>query len=163
MLHIAVPGRDPFELEHLVSDLNGTLALDGALLDGVTERLARLSGSLALHILTAGTHGGLERAQEQLAATCSAAGVPPPRWERVATGADKQRYVMALGAQRVVALGNGANDEPVLRAVALSIGVLGGEGASARALLAAHVIAASPQDALDLLLRPARLVATLRP
>lgn len=163
MIHIVIPGRASLTLRHLVSDLNGTLALDGALLEGVAERLAQLGGSLAVHILTAGTHSGLERAQAGLAQAFGVAGAPAPRWERVATGADKLRYVVALGAAEVVALGNGANDEPMLRAAGLSIAVLGGEGAYRDTLAAAEVATRSPLDALDLLLHPQRLVATLRP
>lgn len=163
MIHIVIPGRADLTLRHLVSDLNGTLALDGALLEGVAARLAQVGGSLAVHILTAGTHGGLERAQAELAQAFGAAGAPAPRWERVATGADKLRYVVGLGAAEVAALGNGANDEPMLRAAGLSIAVLGGEGASSDALAAAEVVTRSPLDALDLLLHPQRLVATLRP
>jgi soluble P-type ATPase len=163
MVRIAIPGRDALTLAHLVSDLNGTLALDGVVLAGVAERLAQLGGHLAVHILTAGTHGGLARAQDQLARASAAAGVAAPHWERIATGADKQRYVLALGAEQVVALGNGTNDEPMLRVAALSIVVLGGEGTAGPALRAAHVVTASPLDALDLLLHPARLAATLRP
>jgi len=62
----------------------------------------------------------------------------------------------------VVAIGNGANDAAMLQEAALGIAVLGPEGLAAEALLAADVVVASIEDALDLLLRPHRLVATLR-
>ena len=161
MIQVTIPGQPDLVLRHLVSDLNGTLAVDGVLLAGVTARLARLSGQLTVHILTAGTHGGLERAAADLVAACAAAGNPAPTWERIATGADKARYVERLGAG-VVALGNGANDAAMFGAAALSIAVIGGEGAHTSALAAARVVTTSPLDALDLLLRPQRLVATLR-
>lgn len=35
MIEINIPGRAAYQLEHLVCDVNGTLALDGVLLDGV--------------------------------------------------------------------------------------------------------------------------------
>ncbi len=163
MLRIPIPGRDTLELEHLVCDMNGTLAEDGLLLDGVTERLARLSADLRLHVLTADTHGTLAAVAEKLRRSCVAADQPAPIWERVATGADKERYVRQLGATRVVALGNGANDEAMLWAAALGIAVIGSEGAFGPTVLAARVIARSPLEALYLLLYPERLVATLRP
>ena len=50
----------------------------------------------------------------------------------------------------------------MLQEAALGIAVLGPEGLAAEALLAADVVVASIEDALDLLLRPHRLVATLR-
>lgn len=163
-MRIAIPGREPFDLEHLVCDLNGTLAEDGLMLDGVIGRLVQLGSSLSLHLLTADTHGTAAQIVDQLHHAFVAAGVPPAlKCERVHTGADKERYVQGLGAERVVAVGNGANDVAMLRSVALSILVLGTEGAAVPALLTAHVVVTSAAEALDLLLFPERLVATLRP
>jgi soluble P-type ATPase len=50
----------------------------------------------------------------------------------------------------------------MLQAAALGIAVLGPEGLAAEAWQAADVVMASIHDALDLLLHPRRLVATLR-
>jgi soluble P-type ATPase len=41
--------------------------------------------------------------------------------------------------------------------------VVGPEGAAREAVAAAHLVVARVEDALDLLLRPRRLLATLRP
>jgi soluble P-type ATPase len=62
-----------------------------------------------------------------------------------------------------VAVGNGRNDVLMLRAAALGIVVVGPEGASARAVEAADVVAGSMPHALALLAEPAMLTATLRP
>ena len=164
MLRIPIPGRDLLVLEHLVCDLNGTLAEDGLLFEGVSGRLVALSASLTVHILTADTHGTGGAVAEQLRQACIAAGQEQsPRWEYVQTGIDKERYVRDLGAHAVVAIGNGANDEAMFRIAGLSIVVLGSEGASPSTLLAAHVVVKSSLDGLDLLLYPDRLTATLRP
>jgi soluble P-type ATPase len=56
MIEIDVPGRGLLRLSHLVLDVNGTLAVDGLLIDGVPERLAALRERLTLHLLTADTH-----------------------------------------------------------------------------------------------------------
>ena len=45
MLEIAAPGVESLWFDHLVTDFNGTLALDGELLPGVKEALCSLSGS----------------------------------------------------------------------------------------------------------------------
>jgi len=42
------------------------------------------------------------------------------------------------------------------------VAVLGGEGVAIGALLAADVLALGPVDAIDLVLHPKRLIATLR-
>ena len=163
MLSIEIPGREDLQLDHLVCDFNGTLALDGQVMPGVEEQIAALAASLSIHILTAGTHGNLDEAQARMLAACAAHDRPDPQWRLIATGANKEAYVTVLGARRVVAIGNGANDERMLRVAGLSIAVLGGEGCNVQTLLAAEVVAASPTEALDLLLHSARLVATLRP
>jgi soluble P-type ATPase len=74
----------------------------------------------------------------------------------------KAEWVESLGPARVVALGNGANDAEMQRLAALSIAVMGNEGLSTKSLGAADVLAPSIETALDLLLLPRRLIATLR-
>jgi len=59
-------------------------------------------------------------------------------------------------------VGNGANDAAALRAAALGIAVIGPEGASAEALVAADVVCTSILQALDLLVDEQALTATLR-
>jgi soluble P-type ATPase len=61
-----------------------------------------------------------------------------------------------------VAIGNGENDVGMLISAAIGIAVLGEEGLASRAYQAADVISRSIGDALDLVLHPARLSATLR-
>ena len=75
---------------------------------------------------------------------------------------DKLAIVQELGADSVVAIGNGSNDALVLKASAVGICVIGPEGASRAALEAADVVVPSIQAALKLLAEPRRLMATLR-
>jgi P-type E1-E2 ATPase len=152
MIRLEIPQRGMIELVHAVFDVNGTLAVDGALLPGVTERLQRLSEHLSIHILTAGTHGHLTELEHEL-------GHP---LRIIQTGEDKARIVQELDPTHVVAFGNGANDAPMLRLAAIGIAVFAAEGVAISALQAADVLANGPIDALDLLLQPKRLVATLR-
>ena len=154
MIRLDIPGREILELEHLVLDLNGAIALDGKVLAGVPERLTALSESLTVSMVTADTRGQATVIAEQL-------GI---RLVLVTPGdeADQKRaLVERLGAERVVAIGNWANDAKMLQAAALGIAVLGPEGLAVEALRAAEVVAGI-HDALDLLLHPRRLVATLR-
>ncbi len=154
-IHLDVPGWGAVELEHLVLDLNGTVALDGQVLPGVAERLAALSAQLTVHLVTADTQG---RAGELSAAL----GV---RLARIAPGDEagqKLALVERLGAAHVAAIGNGANDARMLAAAAVGIAVVGPEGAAIVALQAADVAVGRIEDALDLLRYPRRLMATLR-
>jgi soluble P-type ATPase len=59
-------------------------------------------------------------------------------------------------------MGNGRIDVPMLTLARLGIAVVLAEGAAGAALLAADVVCTDIRDALDLLLLPGRLVATLR-
>jgi soluble P-type ATPase len=93
---------------------------------------------------------------------CDASRVAAPVWHRVADGREKAQYLEELGRERVVAIGNGANDVAMLRAAALSICVMGSEGACTQALLASQLVVTNPIDAFDAILRPSRLTATLR-
>jgi soluble P-type ATPase len=152
MIRLDIPGKGFIELQHAVFDINGTLALDGQAFPQVVERLQALASLVAIYALTAGTHGNLAELERAL-------GLP---LQRIDTGADKARFVEQLGPASVVAIGNGANDAQMLRLAAIGIAVLSGEGISAAALQAADVLARGPVDAIDLLLHPKRLIATLR-
>jgi P-type E1-E2 ATPase len=155
VINIDVPGFGPLQLEHLVLDFNGTLAVDGELLPRVAERLGALGSRLSIHVLTADTHGTAARALAGVA--CSLA-IAPPSGQAEA----KRRFVEALGAEHVVAIGNGRNDRLMLEAARVGIAVVQAEGGSPHALAAADLVVPTIADALDLLVHPLRLVATLR-
>ena len=150
MIDVDIPGRGRLRLLHLALDLNGTLTDRGVLLPGVAERLTRVH--LETHLLSADTFGALAGVAEQF-------GV---RAQTVADGAEKARFLAGLGVESCAAIGNGANDAPMLEAAALGIAVLGPEGTAAAAVRAADVVARSIVEALDLLLDERALVATLR-
>lgn len=74
----------------------------------------------------------------------------------------KKSLVERLGPGITVSIGNGRNDRLMLKAAALGIVVVQAEGAAAETVLSAQVVCTDILDALDLLLHPLRLVATLR-
>ena len=152
MIRIDIPHRGSIELQHAVFDVNGTLAVDGTLITGVVERLRILGEQLTLHELTAGTHGNMAELER-------AAGFP---FQIIASGKEKLRYVEQLGPAGVIAFGNGMNDVGMLRLAAIGVAILAGEGVAIGALQAADVLASGPVEAIDLVLHPMRLVATLR-
>ena len=153
MITIDIPGKGTLELEHVVFDVNGTLAVDGVLLPGVKERMDALREQVQVHMLTADTHG-------QQAAIDAELGWKATIIQRGTV--EKAAFVLTLGAEKVAVVGNGAIDVSMMQASALSIAVLGPEGLAVSALKNAEVVTASITDALDLLLKPDRLRATLR-
>jgi soluble P-type ATPase len=152
-LSVSIPGLPGLRLAYLLVDVNGTLTNRGELLAGVEARLGRLSDALDIRLVSADTFGTLD----SIAARMDVSAV------RASTGQDKLRLLDELGRDRCAVIGNGSNDALVLEAAALGLAVIGPEGASAAALRAADVVCASAADALDLLLDPMALSATLRP
>ncbi|MHB1653811.1 MAG: HAD hydrolase family protein [Desulfitobacteriaceae bacterium] len=63
---------------------------------------------------------------------------------------------------RVIAIGNGSNDQRMLEEAEVGIAVIGSEGCSGWALRVADLIVNRIEDAFGLLLNPQRLSATLR-
>lgn len=155
MLSFEIPDFGTLHLDQLVLDFNGTLACDGVLIPGVAERLAWLASDLNVHVITGDTNGTAATQLEGL--DCKLHVLPGSDQARI-----KRDYVLALGAAGVVAIGNGRNDARMLQAAALGIAVLGEEGCAATSLAAADLLTRSIDDALELLLRPQRLVASLR-
>jgi len=142
-------------LEYLVSDVNGTLAVDGKLMDGIARSLNALRDRLEIHLLTADTHGRQAIIDSQL--NLQAVRIQPGDESQ-----QKTDFVHHLGAEKVVAIGQGANDAGMLKAAAIGICVLSPEGTSIEALLAADLLARDIYSALELLEKPLRMVATLR-
>lgn len=154
MIRIEIPGREALEIAHVVLDYNGTIAVDGALLPPVRQRLEQLKEVVEIHVLTADTYGTV---QEQ----CRMPSVAVHTFPRAGAAACKAEIVSALEGG-VACFGNGFNDIPMFSLAALSVAVLEGEGLCAQLLTQADVLVTSAADGLDLLLKPDRLRATLR-
>lgn len=155
MIELMIPGKGNIELEYLVSDVNGTLAIDGMLINGVSSAIKNLRDRLEVHLLTADTHGRQALIDSQL--NLSAVRIQPGN-----EAEQKAEFVERLGADHVIAFGQGANDALMLKKAAIGVCILSAEGAAAETLLAADIIAPDILTALELLEKPLRLVATLR-
>lgn len=154
MLQFEIPGREPLLLKHLVLDYNGTIALDGKLLPRAAEQITSLKEFLAVHILTADTHGTVGE-------ECGHLGVTVHTFPSAGAGRHKAQIVEGLSGG-ICCVGNGFNDIPMFGRAALSVAVIGHEGVCGALLAQADIVVTSIDDALDLLLRNGRLTATLR-
>jgi soluble P-type ATPase len=155
MFELDIPGFGHIRLEHMVSDFTGTLSVDGRLMPGVKEQLNRISEFMKVHILTADTFGMAKAELDGI--NCEV---------HILEGNDhdiqKEDYVKRLGADKVIAFGNGNNDRKMLEAGKIGIAVFLKEGCATDAIISAHIMVTSASDALDLLLNSKRLKATLR-
>jgi len=155
VIEVNIPGDRKLQLQHLVLDYNGTIACDGGLITGVKENLVALADKLKIHILTADTFGNVHRGLEGI--QCELSILAPE-----AQDIGKLEYVKGLGVENTVCVGNGRNDQLMLKEAALGIAVILEEGAATAALVAADVVCTNIVSALELLGNPLRLVATLR-
>ena len=129
--------------------------MDGLLLPGVAEGIRTLAADLSIHVLTADTFG---KAANGLAGLPCDLAVLPPGQQDLA----KRDFVLGLGADQCVCMGNGRNDRLMLEAAGLGVAVILGEGAAGVTLAAADIVCTSITAALELLRHPLRLAATLR-
>src|SRR5512137_378603 len=114
MIELEIPGTGSLRLQHLVLDVNGTLAVDGDLLDGIARRLATLRDRLEIHLITADTHGRQAVIDRQL-------NLRAVRLKAGDESAQKAEFVRSLGAEATAAIGQGANDAGMLQAACLGI------------------------------------------
>jgi|GEM_PF-403050 soluble P-type ATPase len=149
---ISLPDQPTISIEHVVLDFTGTLSARGRLLPGVAKRLATLASFVRIVVMTADTRG---------TAAVELAGLPV-EVRFIATGREKAELVQELGPARVVAIGNGRNDVPMVQLAAIGIAVLGKEGTAGELIRVADVVVPDIGAALDMLLDPPSLVATLR-
>ncbi len=155
-LDLDIPGREPLELQGVLCDMNGTLTLDGQLSREVAESLQRVAAIMKVYVMTADTFGTARKmfASLPLELVRMPAGIPGTH--------AKRDFLKKLDAKTHAAIGNGYNDHLMLQEAVLGICILGCEGAHALSLAAADLIVTNPIDALNLLLKPQRLIAGLR-
>jgi len=155
MLKIDIPGFGDAGLKYLVSDFSGTLSVDGIVAPETIALLNEIANILEIHVLTSDTHGTARKALSDLECQLS-----------ILTGDDhdvqKKDYVTGLGAEQVIAFGNGNNDAQMLSAAKIGVAVCLSEGCSIKALSASDITVKSIRDAIDLVRFPNRLKATLR-
>jgi soluble P-type ATPase len=150
-----IPGADELMFRNLVLDFNGTLAVDGKLLEGVADKLNALSSSLDIHVVTADTFGNVKVQMKKVKCKIKILDETDQQLQKLG-------YIAQLGNDSVVAIGNGKNDALMLKHAALGICMIQKEGASQESMMAADVICNNILDALDMLTNPLRLKATLR-
>jgi len=155
MLNIDIPDFGQLQLEHLIMDYNGTMAVDGEPIQGIRRRVDKLALQLQVHVITADTFGKVQTRLEDWACSVKILGQEDQVGQKLA-------FIQELGAKHCVCIGNGRNDRMMLEAAGLGLAVMLEEGTSRESLLSADITLPGIIPALDLLLYPLRLTATLR-
>lgn len=154
-MHIEIPGYSTLDLKYLLLDYNGTIALDGLMSESVKKLIIEISSELEVFILTADTHGTAAKECEKLPVTLKT-------FPTDTAMHSKLDILNFLGADNCCTIGNGRNDLLMCRESALSISVVGEEGCYSKLITQTNITVKSVENALELLLKPKRLIATLR-
>jgi P-type E1-E2 ATPase len=155
MISIPIPGWGELSIEYLMVDFNGTAALDGKLKKEVKDVIDKMSRYIKVFVISADSYDSID-------AELGASNITFVKVNKVSSGAEKAKVVRELGPEKIVAIGNGANDAAMLKEAALGIAVVGEEGCAAALIKEADVVVTDIMKAFGLIVHPERLVATLR-
>jgi soluble P-type ATPase len=154
MIIIQRPGEVPLEIDFVLLDFEGALALDRRVHPKAKDKINLLSKRTRIYILTKGVEEDIGEILKKLK-------VEIIYVKEGKASEQKLDLLRQLGAKRSVAIGNGVDDAPMMEEAGLGICILGKEGASAETLKKADVVVTNILDALDFLLKPLRQKATL--
>ena len=157
MIAFQILGIGKIEIRNVIFDLNGTLSMNGNIALEVQEKIRQLSQKVNVFIMSSDTRGNLQELAEMLGVS----------WRRVEKSSSpesvaKERFVEELGSENTIAVGNGKNDELMLKKAKLGIAVIGEEGAYSSAISNTDIVVVNPLHALELILDPQKIIATLR-
>lgn len=155
MLVLEVPGWGRVEIKYLVFDFNGTLATDGKLSPATREQLTKLSEVAEIHVLTADTYGSAHQ-------ECAGLNLMINTFPGAHGAEGKANVVQKLGPAQTLCVGNGRSDVLMAEICAISVGIIGPEGANGQLLAKCDIVVTSLDDVFALLTNPQRIVATLR-
>jgi soluble P-type ATPase len=152
---IKIPGRETVEIKNVIFDYNGTIAIDGQLIEGVAKSINELSSDFNFHVITADTFGSVNNALKDV--ICTVIKISEQNQDQT-----KVEYLLKLGKETTLCVGNGRNDKLMLKESVVGIAVIQDEGTSTDTLMASDIICKSIMDVLEFLKKPDRLKATLR-
>jgi soluble P-type ATPase len=154
MIPIERPGLDPLEIESVLLDFDGTLAIDRRVHPKAKDKINLLSKRTNIYVLTTQKKELIEERLRKVKAEII----------YLAEGDSSRRkldLLRQLGPSRCVAIGNGMDDAAMIQGAAIGICVIGKEGSSGEAMKNADLVFADILDALDFLLKPLRQKAIL--
>lgn len=142
-----------FNLNTLILDLNGTISIDGVLISWVKEKISELK-KMGWEVLLCSWD-----------TQWTAAKIAKNIWATIhicKNQKDKEKILKKYVAKHCVAIGNWNIDIQLMKKCKLSIAVIQAEWCSQQAIRTSHIVCTNINDALNILLLPKRLIATLR-
>lgn len=144
---------ETLQIDTVVLDLNGTLAVRGQVVEGVYARLDKLKAmGMRIVLLSGDQRGNAPKIAQDLGIEFKKAG----------SAQEKEQAVLNLDSRHLVAIGNARIDIGMFKHATLSIATLQGEGIHLGILNHVDILVTSISDALDLLIDGDSLTATLK-
>jgi P-type E1-E2 ATPase len=154
MITIQRPGQEPLEIDFILIDFEGTLALDRRVHPKTKDKINLLSKRTKIYILTTGEKENVDETLNKVKAEII----------YLTEGKSSQQkldLVRQVGEERTVVIGNGIDDALMIEEAGFGICVLSKEGISLETMKKADVLFTNILEALDFLLKPLRQKATL--
>ena len=152
---LKIPGREKIEIKNVMFDYNGTIAIDGQLIEGVAELINEFAGDINFHVITADTYGSVKKELTNI--NCKVVKISKEKQD-----SGKLDYLLKLGKERTLCVGNGKNDKLMLKESVIGIALIQDEGVCVESLLAADIACKSIIDVFAYFKIPNRIKATLR-
>ncbi|WP_455538568.1 HAD family hydrolase [Terrisporobacter sp.] len=155
MIKVEIPGREELRLENLVFDFNGTIAINGKILESIKPKLLELSKTMNIYVITADTYGLAKEECEKL--NLKVITIP-----RGCAGDAKGSFIRDIDSKKTAAIGNGFNDIEMCKEAEFSVAVIEGEGAYSKLIFHSDIVTKNIDEALDLFLITNHIKADLR-
>jgi P-type E1-E2 ATPase len=148
-----IPFAEKLEINTIVMDFNGTLAVKSIVSDSTKLKLKKLKElGYRLFVFTGNQRGTAEPLIKELGLDC----------KLTPTSKDKEREFLKLNPKTAAAIGNSRIDIGMFKHAKLSIVTLQGEGIHSDTLKHAEIIVPSIEDALELFIDKDSLISILR-
>ena len=151
-----IPNYKRLEIKNILLDINGTIQFNGKISVELKQKIMELKQKFKIILISADTRGNLKEIASELDLNFEKLTENRPEREQ------KGKIVDKYNKENTIAIGNGNNDELMLKKAALGIAIIGSEGVSIKAINSADIIVTNPIDAIDLILDEKKLIATLR-
>ena len=154
MISIQRAGMENLEIQFVLIDFEGTLAMDGRVHPKAKDKVNLLSKRATIYILTKRDRGKVEETLRKMKVEIL----------YVTEGDSSQQklnLLQRLGSHQTAVIGNGLDDVQIMEQAGLGMCVIGKEGSSAEAMAKADLVVTDVLDGLDFLLKPLRQRATL--
>ncbi len=154
MISIQRSGMESLEIQSVLIDLEGTLAIDRRVHPKSKDKVNLLSKRATIYILARGNTENAEKILKKMKVEILFV-------TEKDSSQQKLNLLQRLGPHQTAVIGNGLDDVRVMEQAGLGMCVIGKEGSCAEAMAKADLVFTDVLDALDFLLKPLRQRATL--